>query len=91
MMPYVMEFVQSSMEHGLTYHMPSAPALDMMYTIMRYCDMPSLYICKSTSDIQTQLDSYVRSFDETVETMQNWEIRKAEIKRELDEIDGRDS
>ena len=39
-------------------------------------------------EIQTQLDSYLRSFDETVETIQNWEMRKAEIKRELDEICG---
>ena len=37
-------------------------------------------------ETEKQLDSYFQVLDKTVDTIQNWEMRKAEIKREMDDL-----
>ena len=37
-------------------------------------------------ELQKKLDNYLQSFDEKVAAIQKWKKRKAEIKRELDEL-----
>ena len=37
-------------------------------------------------ETEKQLNSYVQLLDKTVDTVQNWEMRKAEIKREMDDL-----